>query len=508
MKNNIYTLSFIAYIIVLSLLLASTFSYNYMFSDEGTHLLLSIFYKDLISNLPSLGFSYQNAYDYSIDYLVHYPKLQIAYPPLYHLTNASVFSLTGPSLFVARAVNLIFFNLTLVVFYILIKKYFTEKISFLTTLIFSLSFYSLFYASRAFQDFISFFFFLSSILVFSKAMETKKIKYFLLLSATSALSILGKQTSWILVIFFIFYIIYKNGIKTGTKQLIPFILFLIILLTPYMLILKSVGGFEINKIVAIGYAGQQGEPTSVLDPNFWLYFLIQPTYVAPFTILFVAVLAIYIYKKEKYWKEFLIFFLVFYISLSLIPNKEVRFSQLYLLPAYIAASVYLARLKNRLLIPAFLIVYILVSAAIFYPTLKPYPQQQLAEHLYSDTPSGASIAFFSDDEPAYSSAIMATLLHLDKNRTAVTIRSCVFGNKTKEDILKVLDEANTYFLVYSSWSKEKSIELIKGNIEKSFSVAENNLTTDVYIYKNFQNKKPEKPCNYICLTGEKICERT
>ncbi len=507
--KSVYSNAFIIYLVVFSIFLVPTFFYNYTFSDEGTHLLLSVFYKDLISNIPKIGLSYSNLYDFSINYLVHYPKLQIAYPPVYHLTNAFVFFLSSPSIVVARMVNLIYALLAFSVFYILLKKHFNEKTAFISTIFFSLSSYSLLYASRAFQDFSAYFSILLSILFFSKAFEKESKRYWLLAGISVSLAILSKQVSGILLIFFIVYIFSRKDLQLKKKinNLVILILPVIIFITPYLLLLNSVGGLEINKIVAISYAAQQGEPTNPLSPGFWLYFLIEPTVFAPLTLVFFLSLVFYIYKKEKFWKEFLIFSLIFYISLSIIPNKELRFSQLFLLPAYVSLSFYLAKIKNSKIIYSILTLYSITSILVFYPTIQGYPQEKVSNTILQNLPEGASVALFSDDEPLFSSSIISDIATKGKNKTAVIIRSCAFGNKTKEEILKTLDESNAYYIIYSAWSQDKTIDKIKDSLTLESSVSQNNLTTEIYRYKNFQNKKPERACNYICLTGEKICEK-
>ncbi len=503
MKLN-FDKGFILYIIVLSVFLIYSFTYNYVFSDEGTHILLSKFYKDLLSSIPQTGLSFDNLYKFGINYLVYYPKLQIAYPPLFHLTNSLAFTFFGSSVFVARLVNLVYSILTFSVFYLLVKKYFNPKIAFVSTIFFSLSTYSLLYVSRAFQDFASYFFILLSILVFTQALEKKSYKHFVLLSITTVLAILAKQISVILVLFFLVYLLSRKDLKYKRIWfLLVYLILIIFFISPYILILNSVGGFEINKIVAVGYASQQGEPTNLLDPFFWLYFLIVPFSFAPFTPIFLLCLVFYIYKREKYWKEFLIFFLIFYVSLSIIPNKELRFSQLFLLPAYISTSLILSKFKNKFLI-SLTVLYLIVSLVIFIPTIQTYPQEKIIEKIYKNIPEDSGIALLSDDEPFFSSVLIANLAL--KNIKSPILRSCVFLDKEREDILKILDESNVYFIVYSTWSKDKTIEKIKDNISLSFSVSENNLTTEVYVYKNFKNKIPERLCNYICLTGEKICE--
>src|SRR3989338_4774411 len=93
-------------------------------ADEGTHSLISLFFRDLFRDLaknPTFSFSY--IYNYAISYLVHYPKLSLYYPPLLPITTSLFFGFLEVSFFTARLVVLIFSIGTLLVMYKAIGKF-------------------------------------------------------------------------------------------------------------------------------------------------------------------------------------------------------------------------------------------------------------------------------------------------------------------------------------------------------------------------------------------------
>lgn len=491
------------YLAVLFIFLFATFQFKSVISDEGTHLLLSAFYKDLITNIiQTKDFSFSHIYNYGINYFVHYPKLQIAYPPLYHLTTALIFTINQTE-FSARTVNLVYAILSFFVFYLLAKKFFSAKTALLATFLSSFSFYSLYFASYALQDFAAIFFFLLSTYFFSVALTEKKTKYFVFAGFSAFLSAFSKQIGGLIIIFFLLISLWK---KQRWQNILVMLLAFSLPLIPYLLVLQKAGALDINKIVAIETGIAQGEPASPLSPAFWLWYLIKPVADIPFMPLILLFLLLYIYNKKPYWKEMLIFFLVIYLSLSAITNKELRFSQLFLLPAYIATAFYLQKIKIKKinLVPIFLTAYAAVSLLFFIPTIQYYPVKDIAQQIYASLPEGANIAMLSEDEPLYSSALMWHLRQLDDNISLRVLRQCAFfGNRT--EMLSALQENNVYFIVYSTWSENKQINKIRDMLDLAFSIEKNGLTTEVYKYKNYSFKPQQTTCNYACLTMQKVC---
>lgn len=514
-KSSFFDKLIIVYLSFLSLFLIYIFYLNSLSPDEGTHLLLSVFYKDLISHLiETRDFSFNNAYDYGIKYLTTYPKLQIAYPPLYHLSNVIIFSIFGISIFAGRLVNLIYTIMALLIFYLIVKKISNPKIAFISTFLFSFSPISIYSASSVTMDFSVFFWLLLSVYMFIRSIKEKKGKFFFLTGILVFLATLSKQMGGMIIFFF--SLVLLNGVlykRKARSQNLKFMIILILSfslpLLPYLFILNKVGGFEINKMVAIGYASTSGEPTSLLDPMFWLYYFYTVMNLGNvnsfiFLPLFLFSFIFYIYNKNPYWKKILLFFLVFYIGLSLIPNKEPRFSQYFLLPSFFTLGYYLSKTKKSL-VSLFLILYVITTLYVFLPTINYYPVEFVANYIYENISENGNVATFSDIDPLHSSVVMWHLSQLDEDRKIRVYRTCVFDGKEKEEILELLKNNNIYFVIYSTWSKNNQIEKIKDNLTLINKVNSNGLTTEIYAVDNFRYDPNKKICNYICLTKQTIC---
>lgn len=498
---------FLFYIIILFLFLSSTIQNNFLFSDEGTHLLLSVFYNDLISYLVKTGnISFNEMYRFGIGYLVNYPKLQIAYPPIFHLTTGLAFSIFGLSEIYGRYIALIYAVSSFCVMYILVKRYFGEKIAFISTVLFSFSPYALFYSSRVMQDFAVYFWLFLSVYMFSLAMEKRRYRYFAIAGILSALAFLSKQMGGFVVIFFSLILFISKMDKGEKLKYITIILsFFFMFLLPYLVILYKVGGFEINKMVAIGYAIKAGQPLSPLEPYLWLYYLFQMK--SPVFWLFMLGFLFYIYKKKPRWRFILLWFIVFYICLSIIPHKIFRFYNFFFLPTYITAGYLLISIekKIRYMSCILLFLYFVFSFLIFLPTIKYFPTEMVIDYIYKNIPNGGNVALLSDDDPLFSSVVMWHLRKMDENRTISVYRPCLFFNKTRSEIIDIIENNNIYFIIYLKDSERKEIENIMNKLNLEFELEYDKWTAQVFRYRDFTLK--EKPlCNYICLTKQKICK--
>jgi len=499
----------IIYLFTLFFFLSFTFHLNSLLSDEGTHLLLSAFYKDLIIQLiKTSDFSFNNAYKYGISYLVTYPKLQIAYPPLYHTTTFLSSIFFGTTEFTARLVNLTYSISSFGIFYLIIKKFFDSKIAFFSTFLFSFSPFALFLASRVLTEFTVLFWFLVSIYLFIFAIQTKKIRFFALTGFSVFLTALGKQMGAFIIFFFLIILLenFFNN-KSDRKKIIKFIFVMLICffipLLPYLIILVKINGFEINKLVSIGGAYEQGEPTSYLNILFWTWYLIEPLKYFPFMLIFLLLLFLYVYKKKPYFKKILLFFIIFYFLLTLIPNKETKFVQFFMLPAYLTSAYYISKLNFKLIV-LFSIFYAIVSLYLFSLTVYFYPIDQVAKYIKDNIPEEGNVALLSEKEPLFSSSLMWNLFKLDKDHSIRIYRSCMFNNKTRQQILELLDNNNIYFVVQSLWDDNTQIKKIEDKLNIKYNITKDALTTNVYSYKKF-NYKPTKKCNFICLTEQPIC---
>jgi CRISPR/Cas system endoribonuclease Cas6 (RAMP superfamily) len=147
---------------------------------------------------------------------------------------------------------------------------------------------------------------------------------------------------------------------------------------------------------------------------------------------------------------------------------------------------------------------VVVSYFVFAPSIVPYPTNQIADFIYQNNKQGGNVAFFSDNEPLYSSSVMWYVRTMDESRGIRFYRSCVFDQKNETEILSIMKDNNIYFVIYSSWSENKNIDKIKDRLDLKLEVGGSEYKTLVYTFKDFEYKKIDK-CNFICLTKEVIC---
>lgn len=497
-KLNIFDKIFIIYIIVLFFSLLISFQFSSLIPDEGTHLLLSSFYKDLASNIiQTWDFSFQNAYQYGINYLIHYPKLQIAYPPLFHFTTAFLYyPLLGASEMAGRLSNLIYATLAFVIFFIITRKYFDSKTALMATVFFSFWPFSLYFSSRVLIDFTAFFWILVSVVFFIFALENKRTRFFALAGFLTFLATMGKQMGAFLILFFLFCSVWK---KQNLKNILVLLLCFSMPLIPYLFVLNKAGGFEINMLVAVDAAAVQGESLSMSDTAYWTYYITRPIIYMPFTAVFFLAFFFYVYKKEKYWKEFLLWFLIFFVCLSVIPNKATRFYQFFALPFYVIAAHYLAKIESKAAILAVFSIYIIWSLVIFLPTIEYQPIKEVSDYIFENIPSGANVVFLSEEGQYFSSSYMFFLAKRDVSKNIFVYRVCTFIGKTGEEVYNFLKK-NSVFYVIGDYSVYNDYNILK----ESLIPIKNFGNIKLFRFKDFESAKTRN-CNFICVLNKEVC---
>jgi 4-amino-4-deoxy-L-arabinose transferase-like glycosyltransferase len=486
LKN--YDLLCIVYLIIYSLIIIPLLGIPSIMSDDGTHMLLSLFYRDLTTTiLKNRDFSFSKAYNFSFSYLVHYPKLQVFYPPLYHLVTGLLFySILGISSFAARFSNFIFGILSITVLYIFSSRFTDKRSAFISVLIFSLNPTTLSYIRLTMKDFATIFFSLLCMLIFFMAKKNKKSRYFFVSGVLASLAVLSDRSGLVLLptVFAIFLLE-----REKLKNILIFFLSSSILLIPYSLIVLKVGGLGLNLLIYQGYGFLSETPWERL-------LLLSPV----FGILFVS-LTIYVKKKKQMWKEFLVWFFVGFIMIFFMVFKP-RFIQFFLLPAYTVAGFWLSKKKTILII--ILIYSLVVSFYLIKTYLFPtYPVQEVVEYVYSNLPDKANIALLTErGDTLYSSSFMFPVASLDENKTIMFLRPCYFWNKTGEETIGILKESGVYFVIGVKETPEyDNLIQIKDELEK---VLEKD-TIEVYRFKDY--KPTDNNCNYICTTGEILCTK-
>lgn len=481
-------------------------SQNSFVSDEGTHATISLFYRDLILNLPSIGFNPEKIYQFGMEYMAHYPKLQVTYPPLWHLVNGLVsYSIFGVSEFAARMTTLFFSSASMIMLYFLAKRLFGPNVALLSTALFFVNPMSMLFSYRALIDFSSWVFIFATLWIYFKAEKSGKLKYYLLTGLFAFLATMGQRPAIILLPAIFFYSFFvKREFKKSLMMVLPFLLLMI----PYGLVLWKTGGLAINISVVETAGAQQGEPALFTTDN-WIWYLAKFFELSgPFALFAFGALIYFFYKKAPHWKFLLVWLAVFWIGLSVPQNKEPRFYQWLFLPAYFAFSFYAIRLVERYRLKAILPIAALIALYLFYSfsfvsSDMNYNHISDAEKFMRQNLAG-NIAVLSEEGKTYSSEFIFLTAASDPLKERFVFRPCAFLNRSSDEMMQAISDNNVQYAAFLK-SGDKSyigadINKINDNLiyEKTFG------NIDVYSVKNFALREGQT-CNYICLTGQKIC---
>ncbi len=480
---------------------------NSFVSDEGTHATISLFYRDLVFSLPNLDFSPAKIYSFGMEYMAHYPKLQVTYPPLWHLTNGLItYSLLGVSEFAAKMTSLFFSLASMIMLYFLAKRLFNPKVALLSAALFFINPMSMLFSYRALIDFSSILFVFATIWTYLEAEKTRKNKYYLLTGVLAFLATMGQRPAIILLpAIFIYSFFVKKECKKSLLMLAPFILLMI----PYGLVLWKTGGLAIHFSVVETAGAQQGEPPIYTAEN-WVWYLAKFVELSgPFALFAVGFLLYYFRRKELYWKLLLVWLAVFWIGLSIPQNKEPRFYQWLFLPAYFAFSFYAVKLVEKYRLKAALLIIALIAVCLFYSYSfisadMNYNHISDAEKFMQQNLTG-NIAVLSEEGKTYSSEFIFLTAAADTGKEKFVYRPCAFLNKSSEEMMRIISDNNIQYAVFLNKGDESylggdALDKIRNelNYERTFG------DIDIYSAKNFSFRQKEI-CNYVCLTGQKVC---
>jgi len=480
------------------MILSFTFTFRTINADEGTHLMISLFIKDLSQYILNNGVS--GAYKFGTNYLVYYPKITIYYPPLYHFIVSLFFNIIV-SEYVAKLVTLLFALGTIFFTYKVGEEIFDRKIGFVSAAILALSPVMFILGTSVLVDMSAFFFFMLTLFFYIKSFKSGKRIHFILSGISLAFGILTKwQVVPIVAILILYLIIERKKIKI--KILKNFILSLIIaglILCPYFFVIYKLDiiNLVLSGPISAGYREKDPQFTSIEG---WLWYpsalLNQLTPIIAIPALLLLIL--FIIKRERNWKLILLWFLLFYIIFTIIPNKDERFIIPYL-PAVIFPLAFRLEKnqKKNFIILLIVIIGLECLYALYYLPLYHYPVKEIAEYVYEN--KIGNVAFVSEGK-IYSSAFMFHIAQLDKERTIQVFRPCAFYYKNETQIQQFLKENNIYYLVLTDdqneledFSRFKNVTLVK-----EFEHAK------LYSF-NLYDGKSDKKCNHICLTEEEIC---
>jgi 4-amino-4-deoxy-L-arabinose transferase-like glycosyltransferase len=481
-----------------TIIIAFTFSIRTLDADEGTHMLLGLFYKDLTNYVIHHGFAH--LYTYAVNYLVYYPKITVYYPPLYHLILSGVFNFII-SEYAAKIITLCFSLVGIFFTYKVGKLIFNEQIGLITTIIFALSPTTVYLSGSVMMDVPLYSFFMASFWLYVKAFTSNSRKYFVLAGIVFGLGLLTKWTIIPLVFIFIGYLATERE-KIKKEMLLNFFLSLVIafiVVMPYVLFIYKM---DLLKLIIGGpvTAGLREKDPQFTELAGWLWYpkeLIKQL-TPQITLLGIVALVIYLFKKDKNWKLLIVWFLSYYLIFTFIPNKDGRFVLAYLPVIIMPLVYYIEKVKKY---GKLIIIILVVSQTLYTFYYLPrgiYPVKALAEKIYENPKNVAMIS--EGGSTIHSSALMFEIAKLDEEKTIQVFRPCVFYNLNENEVQQFLKENNVYYLVLveggdgiENFSKFRNITLVN-----EFYYAK------LYTYNQYSDLSKKK-CNYVCLTEEKIC---
>ncbi len=476
-------------------------------ADEGTHNLLALFFYNFINDwvkFPTISFD--KIYDYTITYIVHYPKLSLYYPPLFHIILSFAYRVFGISSFTGDLTTLFFSLGTITLMFIFSKKFLkNSKIGVISTLTFILLPMVLYLSVKTRTDIPTLFLFSLSIYFYLLSLETNKTKHFI---ASSFIFSLAALTKWntilsLPIIFLYTFLEHKQSLK---KLILSFIL-VIILLSPYLLLAQKAGFLFLplkSSMVEAGY--REGDPqyTSIEG---WLYYpqkLSEVYFTLPIFVLSLFSLMIYCKKREKYWKLFLIWFIVCFLFFTWLPNKNPRYILLIIPSLLFPLSKFILSSPGIIKIPLLLIIFIILLISS-YTYLKPFTYVTDFPSIINEVTKGdGNILLASETDWFYSSTFMFNLASANGVPQKKVFRSCVLNQHNITELLEREGIRYIFVAVPSAKEYENNIKIIEEDptLVPLRTVGEKN---KVIIYNNTKYRPSKSTCNYICLLEDWAC---
>jgi len=466
-------------------------------TDEGTHTLVSMFYRDIIKYIFSGHFSFQDIYNYAIKYLVYYPKISLYYLPLYYLINFVIFNFY-PGIIAARLMSLILMSISIYLMFKLVYLFTEdERVSFLSTLLFATS--TLVNESSVLamgEATLLFSAILAMYLFYNYYAKNKFLKTALLFLPPL---IFARQQSIFVFISFIFLIILNKQWKKFVILIVPFILYILFYILQYKLglipvTLKTSIIDEIHKFPELF----SFDWFTYYPLSFLFSYLIFP-------MSFLSIIGFfYWFKERKPWQILLLnLFFINFLFFQIVRNKGLRFPILCIIPlsiasAQIASKLFIGKLKF-LLLSALLI----LGACVYnygFLTQKNFDFSFI--NLINDT---GDVLIASENADIYSSVIIAEYA---KNHP----RDRLFYRPCSIFYYKVISDNVHYVLLVQPPNEALKDELAKNinyilsnnNLTILFSTHQNENIISLYENLNYNSSVTSK-CNYICILDNKVC---
>jgi hypothetical protein len=486
LKNKIL-IFFVSYFI-LQLLITNNYIST---SDEGTHAIIGLFYKDLIYNLKNFH-SLNDMIKFGINYLVKYPKISLYYPPIYYVFLAVAFMIQE-SVIVVRILNILLTLLTAYTIYKLSHEFFEKEWPSVLSSIFFLSFSLIFfYADKIMIDTTQILLFSVALLYYVKVKKMKvkdvHVKNIILLSILISLSFLVKFYSIFLPIIILIDSFLKD--KKFFKKIVISLILSGLIVSPYVFLYYKTNLYKMT------FGKSLYEYSSNL-----VYFDVFLNF-GIFLGIFVGISIIYFFYKNRKNYLFFIWLFIPLIFLLFLGNKSPRYAFI-LMPIYAMACGFTlskikewsASQKRNILIILVIVLLVLQMFYNVYTNSKnvTYPVDEMMKTIKKDD----NILILSE-EPVYSSIF--TFYGRTNQVPGNIIRPCFFWkNKLTEESLNnwgikyIIDQENNV-----------SDELIDSlNLQKVWEKTTENQTFRLFEKMGNISKVD---CNFVCAFNDKVCK--
>ena len=476
-------------------------------ADEGTHNLLALFFYNFINDwIKSPTISFDKIYEYTITYIVYYPKLSLYYPPLYHVILSFTYRLFGISSFTGDLTTLFFSLGTVSLIFIFSKKILkNSKIGIVSVLIFLFSPMILYLSIKTLTDIPMLFLSFLSIYFYLLSLKTNRTRYFVISSFIFSLSFLTKWNTILLLPIIFLYTLLEH--RQSLKKLILSFILVIILLSPYFLILQKAGALYIplkSSMIEPGY--REGDPqyTSIEG---WLYYprKLSELYFTPIIlVLSLFSLVIYCKKREKYWKLFLVWFVVCLLFFTWLPNKNPRYILLIIPSLLFPLSNFVLSYPKKIKMTLLSLIFIILLVSN-YMYLKQFMYiTDFSSVVNEVTKEDGNIFLASETSWFYSSAFMYKLASVESVPQKKVFRPCVLNYYNISEFLE--KEGIRYVIITEPYSKdyEGYIKTIEESPELvPLKIIEGN--NRIVIYNNTEYRPSKSMCNYVCLLEDWVC---
>lgn len=488
--------------------------------DEGTHNLIALYFHNLFNDwIKNPTFSFSKIYDYTISYLVHYPKISLYYPPLFHIILSFFYRIFGMSFWTGGLLTLIFLTLTSISIYAFCKKFINRKVGFLSAALFSFSPLIFFNSIRAMTDIPYMLFLVLTIYEFLKALESGEKKHYIFSAILFSIGFLIKwNVSFIIPMIFLYALI---NYRSQLKKLIFSFLLIVVILSPYLLLAVRAGFIAVPFKSSLGFitvpskSSLSGSDIATQDPQFtstggWIYYfkVLWSQYLTiPIFILAVISFVLYCIRREKLWVLFLLWFLTYYLVFTIIPNKEDRYILPAVIPMIIPLSYFVMSFKKSLSI-LFSVILVLILIISSYTVLSQSNQYKTDFDMIVKSLDNGDIALATEPSWFYSSDFMFRLAALDENITKIAFRPCSFSSIS---INNMIDNGVNYFIVAEptedKFTENANLVKISSYLYLFEKIETKNSTISIYAAKDYNDKKFDKICNYVCVLQDWICTK-